>query len=358
MVEIKPKTRIQWIDIARGLAIIMVIIGHSQMNYYGDYWTRLLFSVHLPIFFVLSGYLYRPKNYQKELKGGWFNLILPYFATVVIGGILILIARLVPNAYILPYRIFLIKDLILSGLYGVNETVTLFHRSIIGIGAIWFLLAFFFGIQIFNLIMRLQVSDSVKAVIVLICTIAGVTIAQWFYLPWSIDSALFAQIFFFSGYLIKKYDLMTRLSWWIVIILAVIYVYSGTQGTLSVANVRDDTMVIGVIAGITNSLFLMWVSQKIEAVGKRFKFNWLITGLAFMGAESLTILCFHLIDLDYLHVWVHVYGFVYSHAGQLMATYAGIFYRTIFTILMVLIVRQIPIIRSFYMHRKYPFKSK
>ena len=353
--ETNKKPRVLWIDIARGLAILMVIIGHSQMNYYGDYWTRLLFSVHLPIFFVLSGYLYRPKAYRQELKGGWFNLILPYLATVVIGGALIIIARLIPNAYILPYRIFSLKSLLFSGLYGVNETVKIAKLSIIGIGAIWFLLAFFLGIQIFNLVMKLNIPDWGKGLISIVCTVSGISISQWVYLPWSLDSALFAQIFFFSGYLIKKSTIMTKLSWWMVVILSGIYLYSGTQGTLVVADVRDDTMLIGVVAGITNSLFLMWFSQKIEEIGKRLNIKWILTWLAFMGAESLTILCFHLIDLDYLHVWVYVYGLVYGHAGQLMATYAVIIYRIVFTIIMTLIIRNLPIFRSLYMYRRYPF---
>ena len=54
--------RIEWIDIARGFAILFVIIGHSLGNYFSSYFANLIYVFHMPIFFVLSGYLYKRKN--------------------------------------------------------------------------------------------------------------------------------------------------------------------------------------------------------------------------------------------------------------------------------------------------------
>lgn len=43
--------RIAWIDIAKGIAILLMIIGHelpSNCHLYG-----LIFSFHMPLFFIL-----------------------------------------------------------------------------------------------------------------------------------------------------------------------------------------------------------------------------------------------------------------------------------------------------------------
>jgi fucose 4-O-acetylase-like acetyltransferase len=50
--------RHEWVDAARGIGIIAVVIGHV--------WTRgvahnITYSFHMPLFFLLSGYLFRPK---------------------------------------------------------------------------------------------------------------------------------------------------------------------------------------------------------------------------------------------------------------------------------------------------------
>ena len=50
--------RINYIDIAKGLAIICVIIGHTFAKY--DKLDRLvitfIYSFHVPLFFILSGF--------------------------------------------------------------------------------------------------------------------------------------------------------------------------------------------------------------------------------------------------------------------------------------------------------------
>lgn len=58
-------TRNKEIDIMRGLAIILMVIGHSGFIY-KDY----IYLFHMAVFFMISGYLYSPK-YSKDLKSVW-----------------------------------------------------------------------------------------------------------------------------------------------------------------------------------------------------------------------------------------------------------------------------------------------
>jgi fucose 4-O-acetylase-like acetyltransferase len=50
--------RFDWVDVARGIGILAVVVGHV--------WTRgwphtITYSFHMPLFFLLSGYLFKPK---------------------------------------------------------------------------------------------------------------------------------------------------------------------------------------------------------------------------------------------------------------------------------------------------------
>lgn len=61
------KERIHWIDISKGIAIILVVIGHVISSYhqaglYNDshlfnFTTQFIYSFHMPLFMIISGYL-------------------------------------------------------------------------------------------------------------------------------------------------------------------------------------------------------------------------------------------------------------------------------------------------------------
>jgi polysaccharide biosynthesis protein PslL len=46
------KQREIWIDVAKGLGIITVVIGHSEIPFAKHYF----YWFHMPLFFILSGY--------------------------------------------------------------------------------------------------------------------------------------------------------------------------------------------------------------------------------------------------------------------------------------------------------------
>lgn len=48
------RQRIDWIDTAKGLCMILVIVGHTLP--YGNLMRNFIFSFHMPAFFFLTGY--------------------------------------------------------------------------------------------------------------------------------------------------------------------------------------------------------------------------------------------------------------------------------------------------------------
>lgn len=79
--SIKQK-RIGYLDAAKGIAIISIVIGHAYSYYVGNGKSVIpyLYSFHVPIFFVISGILYANRGtIHISLLNKFRELIVPYY---------------------------------------------------------------------------------------------------------------------------------------------------------------------------------------------------------------------------------------------------------------------------------------
>lgn len=68
--------RIVEFDIAKGIGIILVVIGHQNIPHSVTNW---IFSFHMPLFFILSGFFFSSKRKFYEIfKRRVKSLIIPY----------------------------------------------------------------------------------------------------------------------------------------------------------------------------------------------------------------------------------------------------------------------------------------
>ena len=68
------------IDIAKGIAMLLVILGHTAYTPWCVVWW--LYSFHMPLFFVLSGLVFHPQKYEtwkQFIKVKVKSLLIPYF---------------------------------------------------------------------------------------------------------------------------------------------------------------------------------------------------------------------------------------------------------------------------------------
>jgi fucose 4-O-acetylase-like acetyltransferase len=73
--------RIDWIDHLRGLGIVLVVIGHVTSSAPLHHW---IFLFHMPLFFLLSGYLARPREPWPLARSRFFALLVPYAAFLLL----------------------------------------------------------------------------------------------------------------------------------------------------------------------------------------------------------------------------------------------------------------------------------
>lgn len=113
------KERIHYIDVAKGLAILIVVLGHCAATTIGDH-SRLFYTIyafHMPFWFFLSGMLYNSKDWQSFFSGKVKALLLPYLFFFILN--------------IFSYQV-------------LNYTDHLQLFQFVRFGGLWFLLALFY----------------------------------------------------------------------------------------------------------------------------------------------------------------------------------------------------------------------
>lgn len=77
--------RIEWVDILKGLAIVLVVVGHMEYaEGTANPGRMLIYSFHMPLFFMLAGYtaalsLSRNPNLLKFISRRFLSVMVPYF---------------------------------------------------------------------------------------------------------------------------------------------------------------------------------------------------------------------------------------------------------------------------------------
>jgi len=75
--------RIQYIDIARGIGILLVVLGHNDFALVSPFAYQVIYSFHMPLFFFLSGYFINPSiAFWEFVKRRFNSLLKPYLFTI------------------------------------------------------------------------------------------------------------------------------------------------------------------------------------------------------------------------------------------------------------------------------------
>lgn len=191
------ESRIEWIDIAKGIGILFVMLGHCYLDTKYTFW---FISFHMALFFFLSGYTFRIKeDYNSFVKKKIKALLVPYlfFAiiTMLCNGLLAITHG---NGY---------DVLSVAKLYFVQKRYTL----------LWFLTCLFLAEQCMFALERLYLKlESKKVYWLIACSVEFILF--YFYriqigieLPWNADLVLIGLTFMNLGKYIREMDFMNKL---------------------------------------------------------------------------------------------------------------------------------------------------
>ena len=184
------KERIAYIDIAKGAAMLLVIIGHC--NYAPMELMGFIYSFHMPLFFALSGFTFRPEKYKSVkavIADKLRTLVVPYLY-LSWGLCFVFLERMQPSGLLL--RQF-------AGI-AVGYRLTDYFFSL------WFLQVLFLAEPLLYLVLRLTRRHEGWR----LPAAAAVFAAGAFVLPrvrgtyWSADLVPIALSFLIIGYLLRQ----------------------------------------------------------------------------------------------------------------------------------------------------------
>ena len=268
------------IDLVKAIGILAIVIGH-----YG-FAVDFVFSFHVPLFFIVGGWLYKPKTIVEELKVDAKRLLLPYVLT---AGF---IATWKSLAWIRVGEIENIGREWLAALLGGGCPESYF---LLGeckqIGAIWFLMALFVCRVVYSILDK-KISNSILSIICISISIASV----FFYnhlspLPFNICQGLSALIFYDCGRRLKLFTQTRKATNWVIVGCLAVWICAIYFSFMSMNNCRYDCYPLDIVGAICATYIFIHICKYAPQ-------NMITNSLAWVGRNSMGLLCLHLIDLE------------------------------------------------------------
>ena len=178
------------LDITKAFGIIFMVLGHMQFS--DAVFNKYVYAFHMPLFFIISGMLFNEnKSIRSMLRSRFKSLMVPY---IWFGG-----------GY---SAIYMLKCILQKDTPAMLETVKAFlltpTENFHFESAMWFLPVMFLT-SIGYCLIRKKLTIRLTSIVVAVIGIIGFALPHLidFRLPWGIDTACVAILFFHIGWLIK-----------------------------------------------------------------------------------------------------------------------------------------------------------
>lgn len=206
MNNVQTSKRVDWVDIAKGIGMLLVIFGHCEIGQFRD----IVFSFHMPLFFICSGFTIRfsqtSDEFKKNTKRTFLYLMGNAFGIFLMHTVLKIIFirenRATPAA-LLNY----LSERALAFIGGSGAEITFGSLTITYVGVVWFLMALLWGRIVFDFLHLICRKKAVFYLSIALVSIAGYALGHVQWLPMSLDIAFVIQPLFLFGYVLRKADL-------------------------------------------------------------------------------------------------------------------------------------------------------
>jgi fucose 4-O-acetylase-like acetyltransferase len=286
--------RIEYLDIAKGIGILLVVLGHNDFEVISLFVQRLIYSFHMPMFFFLSGYFinasipfwdFFKKRFHALLKPFLFTLFLIYFASVSFEkmGFNTAITRIVKSLYGSGHYLDWVQLWFLPHLFAVSLYAFLFITLVSRLRNRWVK----WGLLLATLGIAMPF---LHAFYPFPLSILGKDYELWG-LPFSLDLVLATGFFFILGHEVrqvtseKTFDnrLLLAATGGVLLLLNILFPYEIDF------NIRlYESFLVNTTEAILGILFILALSRQIDLHTTR-----LASFFKYLGNISLIILLFH-----------------------------------------------------------------
>lgn len=308
--------RVEYIDLAKGFAILTLILSHTSPGESINTW---IFGFHMPIFFIVGGILLAMKDEKKPLTFGSIptflkrrchNLLLPYFV------------------FCLALTLFYGAMSFLAGEGFAVENNLIRTFTFQGIDSLWFIPCYFWSELISTIILSLR-REAVLPILylvlllgIIIMTIDHTDVNGFLYY---VMKVLVSLSFFITGILVVKHGLLQRINLWFAIFLlvasSVITMWSGFSAIGSLEFPRQS---LYFFTAVLMSLSIMALFSTAKEGSST------LSVLKLFGQYSIVVLCTNNLLIEIIRL------FDYKIAGNFLLS-QGLLGSAIFFIILAVI---------------------
>lgn len=299
--------RDEGVSIAKGIAIILMVVGHSL--WINCYARSYIYMFHMPLFFFMSGFCFKEKYlrdfktfFVRRIKSLWW----PYFKYNIIfmafHNLFWSLSLYSVEGFEHPYTFDEYFDRILHFLLmnGAEQFLC----------AYWFLNTLLAGSAIF-IIFRTFIKPHYLLIILLVGTLILLLLCNYISGAFSIIRILYATAFITTGYLFSISSLRCRIG---IPYILVFFVMIGI-GTLfwpcEILAIDKKTFLPYFITAIAGCLMTLGCSDIIVTYN-----NWLKKILVFCGEHTMAVLTYHFLCFKVVtYIIIIVYGMPISKLG-------------------------------------------
>lgn len=280
--------RLSYIDTAKGIGILLVLIGHSE--YPSTNLITWISSFHMPLFFVLSGILFAhtgagTKNFKYFFKKKCTSILIPYAAFSVLS----ILASAILDSGSFPEYLWV----------SLLQTV-----SLSGISVLWFLPTLFLSETAFHFIRQHTSSKgtAITTTIILLLSICGNELYHRYYIVSDTYGSLFisyviavwirtgiAITFLAIGFFLHRAWSSQKLTAGIYLLLSagflLLNIFLGFRnGGVDLNQLVFHNYLLYYLAALCGSMFILCLCNALPA----------LPPLTYMGQNSLIIMATHM----------------------------------------------------------------
>lgn len=273
------KKRDATIDIAKGIGIYLVCLGHTTSN---EVLLKWMYSFHMPLFFFLSGIFHsNSENYFEFFKKKVRALLVPYlFFAITLFMFFLLVSKKI--GFSVGENLSVKENFI--GIF-IGTEIKNFSQVSWG-GQLWFLLALFLVANFMYFVKKLSLKTQILVNILMIIVNIYLTKKLNFKLPWSFLTSLMAFNFYWFGNYFRK-DILNRKNIPNLILASLLIInliISHLNGKVDMWRNSYGNLIMFFIGAYSGILFLIFFIKKF-ILNNRF--------LEYIGKNSLVILAYH-----------------------------------------------------------------
>lgn len=271
--------RITWLDIVKGIAIILMVLGHSSIP---DDISRFIYAFHMPLFFISSGWV---TNFTK------YNIV----------DFILHKAR----TLLLPFVVYSAIALALINCLDKSSFV-LWVKSGWGGYALWFIPVLFFALVISQFIYKLE-NRRIRLAILFVVLVGGAVLSyNKIVLPWNLASVPYAIVFIVTGAELNRFQNKIAIpNFWVMVVLTLITLFISMKWRLDMAWNNITPIIPITIGAISGTMLVYMISVLIDR-----KFPICSCLFQIIGRETYLILALSQIVIIYLNELFSLNGIV------------------------------------------------